>query len=160
MPDPVIVSSSRTVPVPFDDAFARVLPMPLPSIFHRRYGPLPPIRRVDQSGDWTTAGQTRTIVLADGGTMLETLVTVEAPHRFSYRLTDLTGPLKPLVVAVDGEWLFQAAGTGTEITWRWTLHPRSRVAAAVMPVLTRLWRGYARQALEELSGLLVARPVS
>jgi hypothetical protein len=157
MPQPVTVQHSRAVPVPVDTAFARVLPMPLTLIFSRRYGPLPPVRRVDQQGEWAHVGQVRTIVTSDGGTMREELLTVDPPHSFGYRLTDLTGPLKPLVSAVDGQWIFREAGTGTEITWQWTLHPRSAMSARLMPVVARLWRGYARQALEELSDRLVTR---
>ena len=45
------------------------------------------------------------------------------------------------------------AGTGTNVTWRWTIHPR--LTAPVLPVFGRMWKGYARQALEELSAQLV-----
>jgi hypothetical protein len=46
-------------------------------------------------------------------------------------------------------------GTGTLITWRWTLHPKG-LGARVMPLITLMWRGYARQALELLSEHLLA----
>jgi len=86
--------------------------------------------------------------------MREQLTDIDAPHSFSYRLSDITGPLRPLVESVDGRWSFVPEGTGTLITWRWTLHPRG-VGARVVPLLARMWRSYARQALEELSDVLL-----
>jgi len=42
--------------------------MPLPTLFKRWYGPIPPIKEVrDQSGDWDTVGQSRRIFLTGGG---------------------------------------------------------------------------------------------
>src|SRR3954447_16195100 len=107
------LSASRTYPAPVERAFDVVLPTPLPELFSRRYAALPPIREVrDQDGEWGTVGQTRTIVLADRGTMRETLVSVDRPRSFGYRISDIAGPMKPLAASVDGLWTFEAAGTG------------------------------------------------
>jgi hypothetical protein len=46
-------------------------------------------------------------------------------------------------------------GTGTRVTWQWTIHPRTALSAPVLPLFGRLWLGYARQSLEELSNQLV-----
>jgi hypothetical protein len=158
MSGPVSVAAHRTYPVPVEDAFDVVAPAPLPTIFRRRYGPLPPVREVrDQSGGaWATAvGQTRTVVTTDRGTMREELVTLDRPRRFGYELTQITGPMAPLVERVEGEWRFEPAGTGTRVTWAWVLHPRSGATAPVVRLLARWWRSYARQALEEIEPLLV-----
>jgi hypothetical protein len=156
MPQPLVVEQSRAIPVTPDDAFRGTLPMPLPTLFRRWYGPIPPIRAVlDQTGEWETVGQTRTVNLVGGGSMREELTSVDAPRSFGYTLTDVKGPLAPLVRRVEGEWIFTPAGTGTEVTWRWTIHPRSALAARAMPVFGKVWRGYARQALEVLSEQLV-----
>jgi hypothetical protein len=156
MPQPLVVEQSRAIPVTPDDAFRGTLPMPLPTLFRRWYGPIPPIRAVlDQTGEWETVGQTRTVNLVGGGSMREELTSVDAPRSFGYTLTDVKGPLAPLVSRVEGEWIFTPAGTGTEVTWRWTIHPRSALAARAMPVFGKVWRGYARQALEVLSEQLV-----
>lgn len=102
MANPLIVEQSRAIPVTPAEAFARTLPMPLPTLFHRWYGPIPPIKAVrDQTREWAEAGQTRTIALAGGGSMGETLT------------------------------------------------------APGLPVFGRIWRGYARHALESLSDYLV-----
>lgn len=152
---PVQLSRSRTYPTTVERAFDLVLPTPLPQIFSRRYAAIPPIKDVrDQEGPWATVGQTRTIVLADRGTMREELTHLDRPRSFGYRISSVTGPMKPLVAGVEGRWSFAEAGTGVEVTWAWTLRP-TRVGAPLMPVFGRLWQGYARQALEEIEKLLV-----
>jgi hypothetical protein len=94
-------------------------------------------------------------MLVGGGSMREKLTSVDPPRSFGYTLTDITGPMAPLVSHVEGEWSFAPADAGTTVTWRWVIHPRSVFAAPLLPVLGRLWKGYARQALEELSVQLV-----
>ena len=87
--------------------------------------------------------------------MRETLTSVDPPHSFGYTLNDVRSALAPLIDHVEGEWIFAPHGTGTKVTWRWTLHPKSALSAPLLPVFARIWRGYARQALETLSGHLV-----
>jgi hypothetical protein len=156
MAQPLVVKKSRLIPVDVDAAFRGTLPMPLPTLFHRWYGPIPPIKAVlDQDGEWASAGQTRTVRLVGGGSMREKLTQVDAPHAFAYTLTDVTGALAPLATRIEGLWSFAPAGAGTEVTWQRTIHPGSALVAPVLPVFARLWRGYARQALDELSRQLV-----
>jgi len=150
------VERSRAYPVTVEHAYDVVVSAPLEVVFSARYGPLPPIRTVrDQAGVWGTVGQTRTIVLADGGTMREELTKVEPHREFAYRITDVTGPMKPLVASVEGRWAFAPAGTGARVTWSWTVHP-APYAGLAMPVFGKLWRGYAGLALERLESLLLA----
>ena len=157
MPPTVIVQQSRAIPVTVSDAFSDTLSLPLPTLFRHRHGPIPPVKAVrDQAGDWGTAGQTRTVVLSDGGSMREELTAVDAPTAFRYRLTDIKGPLAPLLSHVEGEWLFSPAGTGTEVTWRWIMHPRSAFGRLAVIGFARLWRGYATKALAELSDQLLS----
>jgi len=108
----------------------------------------------NQTGDWDTVGQTRTVMLTGGGSMREELTHIDPPHAFGYILSEVKGPLSPLVSRVEGEWLFAPTASGTTVTWRWTIHPRTRVAAPALPVFGWLWRGYARRALLELQRLL------
>jgi hypothetical protein len=155
MVKPITIEQSRAVPVELRQAFDVTLPISLTTIFSRRYGLLPPIKQVrGQDGVWGQVGQSRVVVTTDGGTMGEMLTEVDAPHSFDYQLTDITGPLRPLVDTIDGRWEFAPKGTGTLITWRWTLRP-SRLGAYVMPLFSVMWRGYARQALELLSEQLL-----
>jgi hypothetical protein len=144
-------------PVAVADAFHRTLPIPLPTLFHRWYGPFPPIKEVrEQTGGWDAAGQTRIVHLAGGARMREELTSVDPPRSFGYRLSGITGPMALLVDHILGEWVFAPAPGGTEITWRWDIRPRSALTARALPVLGGLWKGYARRALRHLSALLTA----
>jgi hypothetical protein len=156
MADPLVLVQSRTVPFPVEQAYAFTLPAPLPAIFSRWWGPLPPITGVDGPEPWGTPGQVRRIHTADGASMREELLTADAPDRFTYRLTEVAGALKLLFESVDGSWAFQPVGTGTRVTWSWTIYPASDVASFVLPVVGLLWRGYARRALARLDAMMVA----
>lgn len=80
MAQPIVVEQSRAIPVSPHDAYGRTLPMSLPTLFRRWYGPIPPIKDVrDQSGDWQQAGESRTILLTGGGAMRETLTDLTRP---------------------------------------------------------------------------------
>ncbi|HRW36991.1 MAG: SRPBCC family protein [Acidimicrobiales bacterium] len=155
MASPLHVSCSRTYPVPADRAYELTVAWPLEELFHRRYGPIPPIVGTDQDGEWGTFGQVRTIHLADGGSMQERLTTVEPPHRFGYEITGVTGPMKPLAARIEGTWAFEEVGTGCRITWTWVIHPASSASGLVLPVFGRIWKGYARRALDHLEALLL-----
>jgi len=76
------------------------------------------------------------------------------PRRLGYELTRFTGPLKPLVARVEGEWRFGPADAGTTETWSWTLHPSSALTAPVVALLARMWPAHARQTLDELAPVL------
>lgn len=152
------LSHSRTYPVAVGEAFERTMAMPLPDLFKVRYAAIPPIAEVrDQVGEWSDVGQTRTIVLQGpgGGSMLETLTSVDRPSSFGYELTQIAGPMKPLVASVDGLWSFAPAGTGTRITWEWTVHPASSLAAKAMGGFAKMWQGSARNAFQALEEHLV-----
>ena len=156
MTKPLVVEQSRTIPLGQEDVFRDMVPMPLPELFRRWYGPIPPIKEVrGQTGDWDSVGQLRTVVLVGGGSMLEQLTQFDPPHSFGYTLSDIKGPLSPLVGRVAGVWMFEPFGSGTNVTWRWTIHPRSGLTAPLLPVFGKLWKGYARQSLEALSKQLV-----
>jgi hypothetical protein len=152
---PVTFAASQTFATSPRTAFDTVLAAPLPGLFDRRYAALPPISQIrDQAADWAEVGQTRTIVLSDGGTMRERLVALEAPHRFDYELTRLRGPLGLLVRRVQGRWAFDPAGGGTRVTWRWQVHPRTPLALPAVLALRVMWRGYARLGLQRVGQLL------
>jgi hypothetical protein len=156
MTSTVRLAHSRTFPAGVRRAFEEVLPYPLERLFTERFAAIPPVKQVrDQDGEWGTVGQTRTVVLSGGGSMREELVVVERPSRFGYRLTDITGPMKPLVRSIDGLWEFERAGTGVRITWSWTVHPRGRVGALAMPAIGRMWTSYARRNFDNFERLLV-----
>jgi hypothetical protein len=151
------VEQTRVVPCNQQGTFDATLAMPLPITAGRRYGPIAPIVRVDgQTGDWDAVGQSRTLVLSDGGTLRETLQKLDSPASFSYTLSNFTGPLALLVTRIDGEFSFAPEDVGTRIIWRYTMHPRTVLSRPVLPIFGRLWQGYAKQILEELAKLLPA----
>lgn len=153
----IIVAESRVVAADIEDAFGRTLPAPLPVVFSRRHGMFPPVKQVrDQTGGWDAPGQTRTVLLAGGASMREELTSVDPPRSFGYRLTTITGPLALLVDQVVGNWFFTSAAGGTEITWQWDIHPKSRPASWVLPLFARLWKEYARHVLADLEAMLAA----
>ena len=155
MTTPRRLEQSRAYPVEVARAYATVVSAPLEQVFSRRYLALPAVREVrDQRGTWGSVGQTRTVVLADGGTMREELTEVVDGHRFGYRISDVTGPMKALVGSLDGTWAFTRSAPD-RITWTWTVRPASSAAGLARPVFERLWPGYARQALDGLEDLLL-----
>ena len=143
------------VPVEATAAFGRLIAGALPEIFSKRYAAFPAIREVlDQPDDWGVVGQTRIIVLADGGRLRETLTEVDPPRSYSYVLDEIHGALRPFVSTVDGTWTVTPAGDASRIGWSWTLHPKTSPARLTMNVIGRMWKGYADRALAELESIL------
>lgn len=152
MANPTTVRRTGTIAAPVAAVFEATLSLPLPQLYSRRYGPMPPIVEVrDQQGAWETPGQTRVFVTADGGTMGEEMLSLDRPHGFANRLTVLSGPFRPLVSTIEESWAFRPAGEQTEATWEWNLYPRSAVGKLLVPVVGRLWLGYARGVLAQLA---------
>jgi len=144
MTAPYLLSSSTVVPVSLDTAFAGVLDAPLEALFTERAGAIPPIKEcTGQDGAWDTVGKTRTVVLADGSSNLETLVEYSRPGNYRYQLSDFTGPMKALVAGVDGQFSFVPEGAGTRVTWSWSIRPTNAVARLALPVVGVFWRKYA-----------------
>ena len=151
------LKESVVMPIPAAEAFHRTLSIPLPELFKRWHVPFPPVKEVrEQTGEWGTAGQTRTVALAGGGSFLEELTSVDPPRSFGYRLTDITGPMALLAGHVVGEWTFTPAEGGTEVTWHWVIHPKSPLTSWLLPPVGRRWKGYAQQSLRNLSSTLTA----
>lgn len=149
------VSASRTYPAAPEAAFDACLSVPLPFFLGRRFAALPPIKEVRDQHSWAAPGDTRTVVMSDGSTTRETLTAVARPTQFTYLLDELTGPLKALATSVRGRFDVEPAGTGSRITWSWSIDPRSPLGPIAMPVLGWMWRGWARQGLARLEQLLV-----
>ncbi len=140
-----------------DRVFDTLFTAPREVVFARRFAAFPPISEVrDQEGRWDTVGQTRTLVLGDGGTMHETLVAVDRPHSFAYMLDDFHGRLRPFVRRVEGVWTVTPEGDGSRITWAWTVHPAGPPGRLTMNVIAKMWRGYAERALENVEAIVTA----
>jgi len=150
------VEASRLVAVEPSVAFDQLLAAPLPEVFNHRYAAFPPVQAVvDGPPQWGMVGQTRTLLLADGGRARETITVVDRPRSYTYVLDDLHGRLRPFVKSVEGVWSVTPEGTGARIGWAWTLEPATSPARLTMTVIGRMWKGYAELALAELETLLV-----
>ncbi|QCR20389.1 SRPBCC family protein [Agrococcus sp. SGAir0287] len=152
---------STTVAAAADVAFDRVLGDELTGVFDRGHLLLPAIVGTDpiSGGDarWgTRLGQSRRIRLADGGSMVETVRTIDAPTATTYTMGDLTGPFAALYSGVLGEWNFAPEGAGTRVTWRWRLRPKGIAGRLAAPVIAWMWQGYAAKALERIRTALAA----
>ena len=150
------LEKSRTFPLGVETTYERVLTVPLPQIFGRRYWAIAPIVGVTgQQGEWgSDVGQSRTITMSDGGNMFETLTVIDQPNQFGYTISNVKGMLKLLVVAAAGTWAFVPEGDGTRVTWSWDVTPTKVIGRATMPVFARLWSGFADQAMDEIGKIL------
>jgi hypothetical protein len=137
------VSASAVLDATPEVAYDTVMAAPLEELLGRRSGPIPGIARMEgQDGPWGTVGQTRTIVMTDGGRTLETLVLADRPDDYRYRITDVRGLMKPLVGSIDGRFTFVPEGSGTRVTWSWTLYPTA-LGRPGMGLLAFFWRRWA-----------------
>ena len=149
-----VMEASRVLAVHHDEAMERFIAVPLTDIFDHRHLALPAIKRVDApDGRFDQVGQSRTIHLADGGSMVETLTVVSPPGEYGYRISDVRGPLKPLAKEIRGLWTFTPVGAATRVTWRWEVDP-ALLGRPLMPVFTLMWRGYAAKALRRLADVI------
>jgi hypothetical protein len=122
-----------------------------PVRFYPKYGLLPAVVEVrDQTGAWDAPGQSRTLILGDGSTVVERLRVVDAPRRFSYQLTDFTGFFGELVAFADAEWDFDASIEGTRIRWTYTFHAQPKRGWVVRLIVRLLWSRYMKRVLPGL----------
>lgn len=141
---PYLLSSSTLVTATPESAWAGVLDAPLEELFPERAGLIPAIKEcTGQEGGWDAVGKTRTVVLEDGSSNVETLAEYNQPSSYRYRLSDFTGPMKALVAGVDGQFTFVPEGGGVRVTWSWKIHPTNAVTRTMLPVLGFFWRRYA-----------------
>ena len=154
---PYPLSESATLPVSPEVAFDTVLAAPLEDILGERVGLIPAITGCrGQDGAWGTVGQTRVIEMADGGRVLETLVSADRPSDYRYRISEVRGPMRPLVKGIDGRFAFEPVGAEARVTWSWDLHPTNAVARLALPLLGFFWHRAARRMFVRLTGRVTA----
>jgi hypothetical protein len=154
----IVIEQSRIFLVSPEIAFTATHQIPLKSLFPRWYGSIPSITTTrGQTGDWNTVGQVREVVLANGGSLRQTLTILDPPNSLGFRLSDLHGPFAPLIDHVDALWTFEASGKGTQVTWQCTVHPNSALATPLMPPISQVWSVHAKHALDNLSEYITRR---
>lgn len=140
-------SATGTTRAPLERAFALGTPM-TPVGYYPKYGPLPEVLEVRlQTGPWDAPGQRRQLMLSDGGSVTETLVTVEAPHRFVYELSNFERILGRLVTGARAEWEYTAEGGGTRVDWKYTFFARPGAGAALKAIVRIFWAPYMKRVL-------------
>ncbi|MEO8262245.1 MAG: SRPBCC family protein [Pseudolysinimonas sp.] len=133
-----------------DRTFAIMTPSD-PTRFYPKTGLIPGIVKVhDQTGAWDAVGQSRKLILSDGGTVIERLKVVDSPRRFAYQLTDFTGFFGNLVAFADAEWDFDASVEGTRIRWTYTYHAQPKRGWIVRLVVALAWAPYMKKVLPGL----------
>lgn len=125
--------------------------------FYPKWGVLPAVIEVrDQTGPWDAAGQTRTLVLSDGGTLRETLTSAEAPL-FAYDLARFTGFFGRLVAGARSEWRVAPEGDGSSIAWTYAFTPLRGRGLIVGAIVRFAWGPYMRRVLPRIAGWTAAK---
>lgn len=135
-----------------------------PTRFYPRSGLLPAVVGVkDQSGPWDTVGRTRTLVLSDGGHVVETITDADSPTYFAYELSDFQKLFGMLVSRARAEWRFDRDAAGTVVQWTYTFFPKPGAGLLVGLIVSLLWRRYMATVLPpiaaEVERLSAARPL-
>jgi len=131
----------------------RILTPISPVGFYPRFRVIPAVTAVTgQTGAWDAAGQTRTLHLSDGSSVVETTtdLTKPGPKRagfFAYELTDFTKVFGPLVDHARAEWRFEPAEGGTLVTWSYTFFGRPGRGWIVGLIVRLAWAAYMRRVI-------------
>jgi hypothetical protein len=114
-------------------------------------GLIPGVRALaGQTAPWTTAGQTRTLTLSDGSTVVETLAALEADG-YRYRVSDFSGPFRFLVKEAHARFAVAPRGEGSTLTWTYAFTPKGGLAAAILSFLVdSQWNGFMDATLRRL----------
>ncbi len=116
--------------------------------YYPKYGPLPAVLEVrDQTGAWDAVGQTRQLMLSDGGSVIEHLVQVDRPETFIYELSDFQKLFGSLVSGARAEWEFSNVPGGTSIRLTYTFHPRRGAGLLVGAIVRLFWWPYMKRVL-------------
>ena len=119
-----------------------------PTRFYPKFRVIPATIAVEhQTGAWDAVGQTRTLKLSDGSSVVETTTDVERPGYFAYELTQFTKAFGPLVDHARAEWHFDAAEGGTRITWTYTFFGRRGRGWIVALIIKLAWAAYMRKVM-------------
>lgn len=151
-PRPVSVTVWRRVDAGVDEAFDVVVPIDLPSVFGG-FGPVPAVVATEgAAGTWgRAAGQSRTVLLAGGGRLRETVLQRAAPGLFRYEVVPERGVLRYLVRSIEGRFVFsESEAGGTVIRWTYVFRPRGGARIAAL-LLAPIWRRYAADVIDRLA---------
>jgi uncharacterized protein YndB with AHSA1/START domain len=117
------------------------------------YPPLIPaiIEAEVEGGDPPRAGALRRVRMSDGSRIVERILAFEAPSLHRYDMAELNPLQRLLCVNMVSEWRFEAQGSGTRVTWDYSIHPRALRGAAAW-----LMGGLLRKAMQRCLDNLAA----
>lgn len=123
-----------------------------PTLFYPRFGPLPAVVEVrNQSGSWDTVGRTRTLMLSDGGHVVETITDAHSPLLFGYELSDFQKLFGTLVSGARAEWRFEPLRSGAIVQWTYTFFARPARGWIVRLIVRLWWARYMRKVLPPIA---------
>lgn len=123
-----------------------------PTRFYPRFGPLPAVIEVrNQSGRWNAVGRTRTLMLSDGGHVVETITDTNSPTLFAYELSDFQKLFGSLVSGARAEWRFEPSDGGTRVRWSYTFFARSARGWLVWLIVKLWWGRYMKRVLPPIA---------
>jgi len=119
-----------------------------PTWFYPKFGPLPAVVDVvGQPGEWDAVAKSRTLLLSDGGSVVETLTDVNRYEYFAYNLSDFQGLFGVLVAGARAEWDFWAQDGGTGIRWSYSFRARRGAGPIVALIVKLFWGRYMKSVL-------------
>ena len=122
-----------------------------PPAFYPSFGPLPAVVGVQgQPKTWDRVGYTRTLLLSDGSTVVETITGSERGASFGYDLTDFTKLFGRLVSGAHAEWTFVTERSATKITWSYEFHTLPGRGWLVNAIVSLFWARYMRRVLPRI----------
>jgi hypothetical protein len=123
-----------------------------PTRHYPRFGPLPAVVGViGQTGSWDTPGRTRTLLLSDGGSVVETITDADPPTFFAYELSDFRKLFGMLVKGARAEWRYDRTDAGTRIRWTYSFAARPGRAPVVTLIVRLFWAPYMRRVLPRIA---------
>jgi hypothetical protein len=120
------------------------------------YGPLPGVdRTIDQSGTWTTRGETRGLQMSRGITATQEILIAERPDFFAYRVSEFNSVLNLMAHGAEARWWFTEVEPETMILhWTYTFWPRSVAGKLTLyPVIRTIWSWYMQVAIQDMKSI-------
>lgn len=143
----VTVSTELLTTAPLSHAWA-VTTMHTPVGLYPQSGMLPAVVEVrDQTGNWDGVGQTRTLILSDGGSVVERVTNVDHLDFFAYNLTHFQKLFGLMVESARAEWTFTTAPNGTLIRWRYRFHSTPLCGLPLLLIIRLVWAPYMARVL-------------
>lgn len=134
-----------------DRVFAHITQPDAPARTFRGHGPVPAAVKAEiVGGGELRVGAIRQVTSSDGSVVDEEIVALVPGERQAYRLVrGIKRPLSWLVRGAGGEWVLEAVGEGTEVTWTFTFELRTFLVWPVARIVGRAFRKAMRKALAE-----------